>query len=271
MPVDLLYVEGNLEVEVLYPILLGAPVLKKGGSKGSLRPRATTERIENHVLAGYLRDRDFDYDPPADLATPTIDHTFAGQPVGWRWCRHETENYLIDPLVVTQATGLSRADYETALTAAAALIQDYQAARWTVGQVRRSLPPLREMPTRPGGLNELELPPDLDEASVRAWAENSIAAFRAPLVAVSDPAAVGLSFRQFQNRFNSAFLAQVNQILVYFSGKDLLAGLKAWLDLNGFHHPNEFRMALRDWAITHPTEMITIHPEWSALPGVLRA
>jgi hypothetical protein len=75
MPVDLLYVEGSLEVEVLYPILLGAPVLKKGGSKGSLRPRATTERIENHVRAGYLRDRDFDYDPPADLAMPTIDHS----------------------------------------------------------------------------------------------------------------------------------------------------------------------------------------------------
>jgi hypothetical protein len=271
MPVDLLYVEGNLEVEVLYPILLGAPTVKKGGSKGSLRPRATTERNENRVRAGYLRDRDFDYDPPADLTTATIDHTVAGQTVGWRWCRHETENYLIEPRVVTQATGLSQADYETALKAAAASIHDYEAARWTVGRVRRSLPPLHDLTTRPAGLNELDLPPHLDEASVRAWAESSITSFRAPLIAASDPAAVGASFQQFQNLFDPAFLAQVNQILVYFSGKDLLAGLKTWLDVNGFHHPSEFRMTLRDWAIVHPAEMMAIHPEWNALPGVLRA
>lgn len=271
MPIDLLYVEGKLEVEVLYPILLGAPVLKKGGSKGSLRPRAATDRMENSVAAGYLRDRDFDYDPPADTLTATVDHISAGQPVGWRWCRHETENYLIDPLVVAAATSLSQADYEAALKAAAASIRGYEAARWTVGRIRRSLPPLKDLPTRPGGLSEIDLPPNLDQVSVRAWLTSSIAAFRAPFLSVSDEAAVHAALDQFQASFDAPFLAQIGQILVHFSGKDLLAGLTVWLNSNGFHHPNDFRMVLRDWAIGHPAEMMAIHPEWNSLPGVLRA
>jgi len=60
MPVATLLVEGALEVEVQNPILQGIPVLHKGGSKNSLKPRALTERRENKVVAGYLRDCDFD-------------------------------------------------------------------------------------------------------------------------------------------------------------------------------------------------------------------
>lgn len=88
-----------------------------------------TERSENKKRAGYFRDRDFDYEPPADLTKPTVDHVSAGVAVGWRWCRHETENYLIDPQVVAQATKLLPADYEAALKAAAASIHHYEAAR----------------------------------------------------------------------------------------------------------------------------------------------
>ena len=71
MPVAKLFVEGTLEVQILTPILLGNPVPQHGGSKDTLRARAGTERRENKVAAGYLRDRDFDSDPPADLTRPT--------------------------------------------------------------------------------------------------------------------------------------------------------------------------------------------------------
>jgi len=70
VPVTKLFVEGTLEVQIFFPILLGKPVLQHGGSKDSLRARAGTERRENKVAAGYLRDRDFDSDPPADLTKP---------------------------------------------------------------------------------------------------------------------------------------------------------------------------------------------------------
>ena len=62
MPIAKLFIEGNLELEILNPILLGSPVLQRGGSKNSLKPRALTDRHEskNTVVAGYLRDRDFE-------------------------------------------------------------------------------------------------------------------------------------------------------------------------------------------------------------------
>ena len=141
MPIAKLFVEGNLEIEVLTPILQGSPVPQQGGSKNSLKPRAGTERRENKVVAGYLRDRDFDFDPPKDLSRPTVDSVESGVPFGWRWCRHEIENYLVDPAVVSEAMAWPMPDVEEALRQAAAKIRSYEAARWTVGIVRRVLPP----------------------------------------------------------------------------------------------------------------------------------
>ena len=113
MPIVKLFVEGALEIQVLNQILLGDPVLQQGGSKNALKARAGTERRENQYTAGYLRDRDFDYDPPADLTRPTLDSTFAdtGIPLGWRWCRHELENYLIDPAVVLRRASQIRESF----------------------------------------------------------------------------------------------------------------------------------------------------------------
>lgn len=71
MSVVQLFVEGNLEIQVLNPILAGTPVSQKGGSKNSLKPRTQAERAENRILAGYPRDRDFD--PPDDPPRPTAD------------------------------------------------------------------------------------------------------------------------------------------------------------------------------------------------------
>ncbi len=174
MPIAKLFVEGNLESEVLNPILQGSPVLQRGGSKNSLRPRALAERRENRVAAGYLRDRDFDSDPPSDVTKPAVDSDEGGVPFGWRWCRHEIENYLIDPAIVSEALGWAAEEVEEALRQAARRIRNYEAARWTVGIVRRALPPHYELRTRPEGLNEIGLPPALDAATVNAWASSSI-------------------------------------------------------------------------------------------------
>jgi hypothetical protein len=114
MPVAKLFVEGNLESEVLYSILAGTPVLQKGGSKNSLKPRARAERAENRVAAGYLRDRDFDFDPPEDLSRPTVDCEENGIPIGWRRCRHELENYLLEPGMVGEATSWDVAEISEA-------------------------------------------------------------------------------------------------------------------------------------------------------------
>jgi hypothetical protein len=273
VPIAKLFVEGSLEVQVLTPILLGNPVPQRGGSKYALRARAGTERRENKVEAGYLRDRDFDFDPPADLTSPTQEPTFenSGIPFGWRWCRHEIENYLLEPAIVNAGTGWPIQEIEQALCQTAGRIRDYQAARWTIGKVRRALPPSYDLSTRPDGLNEIDLPRALDAAAVNTWALQSIADHRAIITTATDAPSVQVSLDAFAAQFNDAFVADVAKVLLWFSGKDLLAGLVDWLVAKGVANAGEFRALLRDWMITDPVRTLKLLPEWKAMVELVRA
>lgn len=266
MPIAKLFIEGNLESEVLNPILQGNPVLQQGGSKNALKPRANTDRKENQIVAAYLRDRDFDYDPPQDVTKPTVD-----SPVGWRWCRHEIENYLIDPAVVSEAMAWPIHDVEEAIRQAATNIRYYQAARWTIGIVRRALPPHYNVRTRPDGVSEIGLPLALDSAALRTWALSSVEDYRGPMAAATAPAAVQSSFDVLIARFDDTFVTDVARILLWFSGKDLLAGLTDWLSGRGIGNPGSFRASLRDWIIANPTRSLELLPEWNGLIEVVRA
>ena len=144
MPVSRLLAEGKLDIAVLGSLMAGVTTIDpRPGSKGGLKPRASDIRTDTGRTACYIRDRDFDFVPPADMTCPTIDAVIAGATLGWRWSRHEIENYLIDPGLVHAAFGWDRATFEGQLVEAARRIKYYQAARWTVGQSRSILPPFR--------------------------------------------------------------------------------------------------------------------------------
>src|SRR5690242_15433111 len=106
MPVATLFVEGELDEQLLRPILSGNPVVERGGSKGSLFPQAMAESKRRGVDVRYLRDRDFDFEAPLDRSHPSIDRNHQNRTVGWRWSRHSVENYLIDPDVVVAAISI---------------------------------------------------------------------------------------------------------------------------------------------------------------------
>ncbi len=271
MPIAKLYVEGNLESEVLNPILQGSPVLQQGGSKNALKPRARAERQENRVAAGYLRDRDFDFDPPVDLTKPTVDAEDGATPIGWRWCRHELENYLIEPLLVSAAVGWPVNEIEDAICQAARKIRSYEAARWTVGIVRRTLPPQYELRTRPDGLNEIALPVELGRLAVNGWATDSIKAHRERFIAETDPQQIQKTFDSFLVRFDEDFVSDVAKVLLWFSGKDILAGMADWLSAKSLANAGLFRASLRDWIIANPDPTLDLLPEWNHLARVLRA
>ena len=147
MPVSHLLVEGTLDMEVFAPLFAGNPIVgPRPTSKGSLAPRARDLRRDSGWTACYIRDRDFDFLPPVDLSQPTTDTTDGGTPLGWRWCRHEIENYLIDPGVIHAALGWNRAAFEARLVDAARSIKHYQAARWVIGLARHVLPPAPGVP-----------------------------------------------------------------------------------------------------------------------------
>ena len=271
MPIARLFIEGSLEAEILNPILQGAPVLQRGGSKNGLKPRALTERKENKVAAGYLRDRDFDYEPPDDLSQPTVDYLDGGTSIGWRWCRHEIENYLIDPLLVSAAMAWPITDIEDALRQSARKIRYYEAARWTVGIVRRTLPPHFKLNTRPDDLNEIALPSALDSISVNEWALKNIDTHRSCIEAKSNPQSVLKSLEFYSTLFEDVFISDVSKVLLWFSGKDLLAGMSDWLMTKNMENPGAYRAALRDWIISNPEQTLEILPEWKSLTEVLRS
>ena len=271
MPIAKLFVEGNLESEVLNPILEGSPVLEQGGSKNSLKPRARVERQANKVAAGYLRDRDFDFDPPQDLSRPTVDGEDRGVTFGWRWCRHEIENYFIDPAIVSEAMAWPILEFKEALRQSAKKIRRYEAARWTVGIVRRSLPPHYELRTRPDGLNDIALPLALDSAAVATWASTSIENHRRLIGSTTDPTFVQASLDALAARFDDDFVADVANVLLWFSGKDILAGMADWLTTKAIATPGQFRGLVRDWIIANPGRALELLPEWNAMIRILRA
>ncbi len=271
MPLTKLFVEGALEIQLLTPILQGSPVPQQGGSKYTLRPRAGTDRRENNVAAGYLRDRDFDFDPPTDISRPTVDSMYGSVALGWRWCRHEIENYLIDPALVSEATTWPVSDVEDALRKAAAKIRNYEAARWTIGIVRRTLPPHYELRTRPEPLNEIDLPFALDATAVNTWATDCIEHHRRAILTATDAGFVQASLGDYGARFDDAFIADVAKVLLWFSGKDLLAGMADWLSTKGVVNPGAFRAMLRDWIIANPVRTLELLPEWNGMTEAVRA
>lgn len=271
MPVSTLYVEGSLDVSLMSSVTStlaeGAPVISSGGSKGSLAPKVAEAR-KKQIEACYLRDRDFDTDPPVDLSAPTVDRVSQGTVLGWRWCRHEIENYLLEPDLVARATGWRRVDFERSLLHAARSLRYYTAARWAVGTARRALPPLYELCTRPPDLtNEIKVPQDLSEQASRDWASRHVGEFREKVQRELADTMIASTFERCLPRMDAA--VEPGAVLLWHAGKDLLAALEPEIVRNKLGNPVVFRNAIRDWIIAHPAQALAMLPEWAAFLRLL--
>jgi hypothetical protein len=245
-------------------------VLPRGPKYGL--PRQVREERQKSVAAAYLRDRDFDYDPPDDLSRPVRDRPRDAGILGWYWCRHEVENYLIDPALVVLATAWDVDEYVAGVVAAARTIRHYQIARWVVGNVRQRMPPIYELNTRPDGLaSDFDLPADFGEEPSRQWAISAVTAFRDRFCAVATDDAIAAEWARRAAVITEASCDRHQSALVWFSGKDLLGALQPWLQARGLPGAGLFRARLRDWVMTHPREALEALPEWQGLVGVLRA
>ena len=273
MPVSRLLVEGSLDAQVLAAILGGDTQVAPGGSKYALAPRTRVERTERGTATCYVRDRDFDYDPPDDSTRPQVDRREEGQILGWRWCRHEIENYLIDPVVVERATDWGRAAYEEALVEAALRIRHYQVARWVVGTVRRSLPPHYDLTTRPDecGNHPFRVPRDVGEASAYKWAQEHVARYHGRVADALGSDAVQAELALRTDALSEARLGSPLGALLWCCGKDLLAALEPWIQGQDTASARAFLNRLRDWAIANPEQAVAALPEWHALLDALRA
>lgn len=273
MPVTMLFVEGSLDAQILTAILGGDPVVRPGGSKNSLAPRTRVQRAERGAAICYLRDRDFDFDPPDDCTHPEVDRREAGMVLGWRWCRHEMENYLLDPEIVARATGWDQDEYEEELVHAAGHIRHYQIARWVVGVARRSLPPHYELRTRPDecGSHEFRLPANVGEAVMYEWAQDHIARHHGRIAEALGQDAVEAELARRTDALSEPSMSSPADALLWCSGKDLLAALEPWTTERGLASARSLVNKIRDWVIANPEDAVAVLSEWRALRETLRA
>lgn len=274
MPVATLLVEGALDQQLLSAVIhadgLGGAVVERAGSKGSLAPRVAEYRKKG-IEAFYLRDRDFDHDPDPDGRGPTVDRVVAGRVVGWRWCRHAVESYLLDPGLVERALQLPRADFERALLDAAGQLQAYQVGRWAMARVRADRSSDPRLHTRPPEIrkSEMALPRRLDAASIRAWVDEEVGAFRDAVLQSTETAALDGLFVSLTSRQQG--IATPKDVLLLCSGKDILAALEPWFLERKFGDRGQVRERLRNFVLDHPSEALALLPEWRALVTLLQA
>ena len=267
-----LLVEGKLDAGLLFAVLRGNPLVVQGGSKTTLKPKTEEERRSN-PLTCYIRDRDFDMDPPADRSRPAV-HALdkSGRVIGWHWCRHEMENYLLEPGVVARATGVNDVAYGAALGEAARRILDHQAARGAIGITRRTLPPTYQLQTRPADAKGdiPKLPTDLGALAMSGWACEQAATFRDRLCPQLDPTAVRKCI-DMRREMLAPLADRVDEVLVWFAGKDLLSALEPWLGVNGLGTPGDFRERVRTWVVDHSEDALALLPEWQGLVDLVRS
>lgn len=271
MPVNKVLVEGKLETTILSAVLGGAPLVERGGSKNALKPQVEEQRRRTGQVICYLRDRDFDDDPPHDRTRPKAHSERDGFTLGWAWCRHEMENYLLEPEIVARATGADRGEYEAALLDAATRICAYQAARGAIGETRRSLLPPYELNTRPVDIptDPPRIPDALDADTVSRWARDHAGAFRDRVCPQLAPVEIQRCFEE-RRRVLERARSSVAEVLIWFSGKDLFAALSPWSERRGFPNPGDLRALLRDWMKDHPEDVLAQLPEWRSWVEELR-
>ena len=196
------------------------------------------------------------------MNTPTVDAEHNGKSLGWRVNRHEIENYLIDPRVVSSTFGIEVVAWETVLSEAATKICHYQIARWTIGFVRSNLPPNYLLNTKPDDVDDLRLPADLSEAVSLQWCKDAIKGFRNQIDPHLAGAAIEAEITRRRGSFNVASLQSIEHVLAWCSGKDLFAAVD--LSVTGddrLRGPTDLCNRLRDWVRDNPDQFLAYYPE----------
>lgn len=275
MPVSSLYVEGKADERILIAtlsLLPNNPNIQRKGFKDDLPHLVRRDRQTPPGLAVvYLRDRDFDTEPV--FPTPSQPEPILSDGIvhGYRWQRHEIESYLLTPSLVEEAFGVPVAQTHQSLSEAAAIIRNYQAARWTIGQARARCRAVGSLGTRFPKAKEFQLPADLSEDSVREWIEESTADVLAGHSAALGPAAISAMFSAYQAKLNTQ---NPDEILLWYSPKDLLAAMSAWRALPSINAatPADFCDKLTRWLVRGNGLRFFFHvPEAQALADLLTA
>lgn len=277
MSVNVLYCEGaknSPDIRVLLNVLSGICTVRFAGSKNGLDQKILFTKQEN-LLPGStvaaLKDRDFDNDESTPTNTPRSwlakvhDQNIQ---VGWSWERKEIENYLIDPEVVSHALG-SKAppikDYCAALEESARTIADYTAARIALSISRQPLLPLKNCWGNVGGQHPF--PERLAELDCRTGITDIVHQYEQAQIVREEDVLVSFEHLLSMCRVGGC---RFQHFLIFFSGKDLLCGMRSALIGWGLGEPFVFRERIVK-GIENSTESVSSWvPEWDQLRQIVQ-
>jgi hypothetical protein len=271
MPVTQLYVEGSLDQRVLTQVLAGQIAVASRGTKDDLHHIVRRELDEGKSGIAYLRDRDFDTEPPASTTGAVdVDRSIKGVVLGYRWERTELENYLLEPPLVTAALRLDLAEFSAEMTKAAATLHVYTAGRWTLGQLRARTRGITSVRTRPDSLSgkAFPLPKSFAEADVVSWLNTTITRVSGAVAKEFDVPAIRSQFESYKTVLSGKLGAE---ILRWYSGKDLFGLLAHYFQSKGINNPAEAMERVVVWLETPNgmTMALGYLPDWKNLAAVL--
>lgn len=264
--------KNSPDTRVLLNILTGICTVRPAGSKNGLDRKILFTKQEN-LLPGStvaaLKDRDFDKDESPPTNTPRIwlakvhDQNIQ---VGWSWERKEIENYLIDPEVVLHALG-SKAppieDYRAALEESARTISDYTAARVALSLSRNRPSSLKNC----WGSGKHPFPDRLAELDCRTGITDIVRQYEQAQIVREDDVLVSFEHLLSMCRVGGC---RFQHFLIFFSGKDLLCGMRSALIGWGLGEPFVFRERIVK-GIENSTESVSSWvPEWDQLRQIVQ-
>lgn len=271
MPVTQLYVEGSLDQRLLTGVLSGQVAVAARGTKDDLPHIVRREIDDGKTGIAYLRDRDFDSEPPsAPAGEIRVDRKLHAAALGYRWDRTEIENYLLEPAIASTALKIDPAEWSGELVKAAAQLHAYTAGRWTIGQLRARTRRITKLNTHPDELSgkAFPLPKSLAEADVRTWLTTTVTQVTAAVAKEFDVTAVTQQFEQ-----HKAMLAGKSggEILRWYSGKNLFGVLAGYFQSKGINNSADAMERVVAWLETPPGMAVATSnlPEWSNLAAVL--
>ncbi|ACK64569.1 hypothetical protein PCC8801_0473 [Rippkaea orientalis PCC 8801] len=282
MPVNVLYCEGGKNTpdsRVLSNLLLGLepkvrvrPVRTKYGLDRLIIFLKQEKNFGSNVTVAALKDRDFDRDDSSPQASPREwfakdnDQTIQ---VGWSWERKEIENYLVDPEVVQRALG-SKAppidDYRSALEESAKAITDYTAARIALSLAQPSSLSLKNYWGN-HGINKKHLFPEhLLESDCRDAIKNIVSEVEQSQTIQEDCVLETFDQLILTCRIGGC---RFQDFLTFFSGKDLLYGMKTSLAEFSLGEPTAFLERVVK-GIEDSSDVWSWLPEWNQLRQVVQ-
>lgn len=273
MPVDILFCEGgpnSPDIRVLKKLLAGrcGEIRSLGGKYGmGERILAHREARPASRVAGLI-DGDFLEQWTEAGAVPSKwtnnEHSF-----GWRWSRKEIENYLLDPVVVSNALGAAANwSYADILETATNRIAIYQAARTALSNCRRRFNQLPAGWGRPRGKDRHQFPDEFSEAACREEIPRVVAEHASEQAATAEE--VMDRWVQLLPEFSPGG-ARRRDALSTFAGKDLFLATEDDVVRNGFQSARAFREKILLGIESTGEDIADWLPEWQALRGEIEA